>query len=305
MSVVKNGHPDIPEFEYRNPQRPGRGIELFPFADFASRLAAERFGAPHRIDFHQLILVTHGNGAATVDFANHSCGPGTLLHVRPGQVQRLPTTSSGQPAPLDATVLLFARAFPPRLPLIAEPAGDPFGPTAWLLPPDELNILDRAMTDLLVEYRRVEPGVGADTPSTDLLSTDLLRHMLATLLLRIARLPRPSGPEPDTASAETFRRFTHELERSFTTTRQANDYAARLGYSLKTLSRACLIATGHTAKQVIDARVALEAKRLLVHTDLPVHTISHRLGFSEPSNFGKFFTHQSGRTPGEFRATEH
>lgn len=299
MSVVKSGHPDIPEFEYRNSQRPGKGIELFPFADLARRLTTATFSAPHRIDFHQLILVTAGNGGATVDFASHPCVPGTLLHVRPGQVQRLPTASNGQPAQLDATVLLFTRDFPPRLPMIAELAGDPFGPTAWSLPPDELVILNRAMTDLLVEYRRVEPDVGADT-----LTTDVLRHLLTALLLRIARLPHPDGSEPDTVSAETFRRFAHELERSFTTTRQANDYAIRLGYSLKTLSRACLTATGHTAKQVIDARVALEAKRLLVHTDLPVNTISHRLGFSEPSNFGKFFTHHSGQTPGEFRTAE-
>ncbi len=85
---------------------------------------------------------------------------------------------------------------------------------------------------------------------------------------------------------------------------QAHEYAARLGYSLKTLNRACMLATGCTAKQLIDARVALEAKRLLAHTDLPVASISYRLGFTEPTNFGKFFTRATGQTPGAFRAAE-
>lgn len=61
--------------------------------------------------------------------------------------------------------------------------------------------------------------------------------------------------------------------------------------------------TGSTAKTLIDARVALEAKRLLAHSDLPVAAIGHRLGFTEPTNFGKFFTRQTGDSPGTFRAT--
>ena len=63
----------------------------------------------------------------------------------------------------------------------------------------------------------------------------------------------------------------------------------------------CQRATGHTAKHLIDARVALEAKRLLAHTDLPVAAIGRRLGFTEPSNFGKFYARATEQTPGAFR----
>ncbi|MFD0573877.1 helix-turn-helix domain-containing protein [Kitasatospora gansuensis] len=100
-------------------------------------------------------------------------------------------------------------------------------------------------------------------------------------------------------------RFRHELEHSFATTRSAAAYAARVGYSLPTLNRACQAATGRNAKALIDARVALEAGRLLAHTDLPVATIGRRLGFTEPTNFGKFFTRETGLPPGTFRAHQH
>nr|WP_324614235.1 helix-turn-helix transcriptional regulator [Streptomyces sp. NRRL B-1140] len=95
-----------------------------------------------------------------------------------------------------------------------------------------------------------------------------------------------------------------ELERSYATTRRAEDYADRLGYTVKTLTRACQAATGRSVKHVIDARVALQAQRLLAHTDEPVATIARRLGFSEPTNFGKFFTRHTGTTPGDFRRTQ-
>ncbi|MFI2763371.1 helix-turn-helix domain-containing protein [Streptomyces echinatus] len=48
---------------------------------------------------------------------------------------------------------------------------------------------------------------------------------------------------------------------------------SRLLTSPRTLTRACQAATGRTAKKLIDARAALEAQRLLVHTDLPVAAI--------------------------------
>ncbi|MFD5825136.1 helix-turn-helix transcriptional regulator, partial [Lentzea sp. NPDC060358] len=92
-----------------------------------------------------------------------------------------------------------------------------------------------------------------------------------------------------------------ELERAFTRSRNAAEYAAAIGYSARSLNRICLAATGRTAKALIDARVALEAKRLLAHTDLSSAAIGHRLGFSEATNFTKFFLRETGTSPGAFR----
>jgi AraC-like DNA-binding protein len=60
--------------------------------------------------------------------------------------------------------------------------------------------------------------------------------------------------------------------------------------------------TGRTAKQAVDGRVALEARRLLACTPLPVAEIGRRLGFAEPTNFGRFFHREVGTSPGAFRA---
>jgi AraC-like DNA-binding protein len=72
---------------------------------------------------------------------------------------------------------------------------------------------------------------------------------------------------------------------------------------VRTLTRACLAVTGRSAKQVIDERVALQASRLLAATDEPIARIGRRLGFPEPTNFGRFFTREVGVSPGAFRAT--
>lgn len=50
------------------------------------------------------------------------------------------------------------------------------------------------------------------------------------------------------------------------------------------------------ARTRIDRRIVLEAKRLLIHADYSVESISTRLGFSESTNFVKFFKHIEGET---------
>jgi AraC-like DNA-binding protein len=315
--MVKSEHPPgetgVAEYGFHNADRVPLGIEVTSYEQLARKLAPQALLGVHRTDFHQLILVEAGDAVTVVDFHDHASPPGTLLHVAPGRVLRLPRPrhpdapdipdASDAPeapgTPVRATIVLFTPAFLPPL----EATGTlltPFDPGVRHLAPPENAAVTAALADLAAEYRRAvrEPD-GAATG-------ELLRHLLAALVLRIARLPAPHDgpPGPATAAGDTFLRFQHELERSFATTRSAAAYAARLGYSLPTLNRACRAATGRNAKILIDARVALEAGRLLAHTDLPVAAIGRRLGFTEPTNFGKFFTHRTGLSPGAFRAQQ-
>lgn len=274
--MVKSGQ--LAEFGFSNPDRPRLGLEVLDLAQLRNRLTENTLTQVHRTDFHQLILVTAGHGSTMVDFVDHPCGPDTLLHVSPGRVLRLPT------GPLKAHLILFTSAFPPPLDR-TRPLLSPFGPVRWEVPLTERAVLHRAARDLRDEYERVgEPD-------------DLLRQLLAVFLLRIARLRADSASRGD----PRFERFQQELERSFATTRNAADYAARIGYSHRSLNRICVEATGQSAKALIDARVVLEAKRLLVHTDLSSAAIGHRLGFSEATNFTKFFAREAGVSPGAFR----
>ncbi|MGF1431677.1 helix-turn-helix transcriptional regulator [Kitasatospora sp. LaBMicrA B282] len=311
--MVETGQHGVIDIAYDNPDRQHTGLEVLSFDALKLRLKASVAHRPSRLDFHQLLLVRGGEGTAMVDFVSHPCTRGTLLHLRPGQVQRLPADASGRPADLDAVLLLFTADFPPPLPAAREVL-DGFGPVARRLPPHELDAFERAVTELAAEYRSLRdeqpPGPTLPAGTNGGLTAALLRQLLGALLIRLARLPGPAGPTrpapaaPATPGAEVHLAFRRELERCHATTRSVEEYAARLGYSPRTLTRACLAATGRSAKQLVDARVALQAQRLLAHTDLPVAAIGRALGFTEPTNFGKFFARTTGRTAGDFRRTQ-
>lgn len=278
--MVKSGQ--VASFGFSNPDRGQLGLEVLDLAVLRRRISADTLTKVHRTDFHQLFLVTAGRASTMVDFVDHECEPGTLLHISPGRVLRLPDGDA------DVLMVLFTPAFPSPLDGTRQLLS-PFGPVLRTVPKAELGVITRAVQDLRQEYRR---NVLTHEP------VDLLRQLLGALLLRIARLPTSADPSHGDSR---FERFQQELERSFATTRNAAEYAARIGYSLRSLNRICVAASGQSAKALIDARVALEAKRLLVHTDLSSAAIGHRLGFSEATNFTKFFTRETGMSPGAFR----
>ncbi|GAA4704026.1 helix-turn-helix domain-containing protein [Phytohabitans rumicis] len=230
---------------------------------------------PYILDHHQLMLVTKGHGTHEVDFVAYPCRPGVLFWARPGQVVRF-----GGQVGLDAVLVCWS-------PDLDTP---PDGPTHWLPAGEDEDAVINEVSQLVVDCERR-------------LSAVLLRQQLAVLLLRIALLGT-SNPDSRAAAegeAETFRRFRAHIEQEYARTRRVDDYAAHLGCCVRTLTRASLAATGRSAKQVIDDRVALQAKRLLAGTDLPVAEIGRRLGFPEPTNFGRYFQREVGQSPGSFR----
>ncbi|WP_433532205.1 helix-turn-helix domain-containing protein [Micromonospora sp. CA-263727] len=236
---------------------------------------------PVLLDRELIMLATGGHGFAEVDFRALPCRPGTLLRVRPGQVLRC------APPQLDATVIRWHPEALHGLDVDAEEA-----PTWVQLAGEDEDAIINEVSQLTVDSRRHR-----DVPA----ARSLLRHQLTVLLLRLSMLRsdarRAAGPEED-----TFRRLCREVELDYQRTRRVEDYADRLGCSVRTLTRACLAVTGRSAKQVVDERVALQASRLLAATDQPIARIGWQLGFSEPTNFGRFFAREVGVSPGAFRA---
>jgi AraC-like DNA-binding protein len=245
-----------------------------------------------RVDFHTITLITGGSGVRTVDFKTYPCRPGTLLWVRPGQVHGLDRTDD--PLGLSGTHVRFPADFPPKVGVGARLVNDWTGPVCRQLGTgaDYANLFG-LLARLEAECCR----------PTDSGSREIRQHLLAAILLHIDRLPAGEGHDAQQRGNALYTGFRAELERSYATTRRVEDYADRLGYSVKTLTRACLAAIGQSAKHVIDGRVTLEAERLLAHTDDPVASIARDLGFGQPTNFGKFFARNTGMTPGEFRTS--
>lgn len=255
---------------------------------------------PQLLEQHLLMLGTAGHGSHEVDFVAYPCRPGTVLWARPGQAVRF-----GAAPGFDAVAITWPVGFLPELPAGPWPYVEAFGPVCWQLAGEDEDAVIDEVSQLVVDCRRYAAPrrVGALGPQCrDDPGAQLLRHQLAVLALRLAMVPPVDAHPPGGGDGATYARFRRELEAGYLRCRQVAEYARRLGCSVRTLTRACLAATGRSAKQVIDERVVLEAKRLLAASDLPVAAIGRRLGFAEQTHFCRLFHRAVGCPPGVFRA---
>lgn len=268
-------------------------LEIFPFASIQRRGTPRQIRAPHRYAFHMLILVSEGAVTQMVDFKPVACAPGSMLIIRPGQVH-----SFGSEEGWEGWIVLFRSEF---LPAASETTSELVAALGLDRLPDHLALSASELSAVTEAIARMNQDAMSHAPPADVHA--LLRHQLCALLLRLAILrDRLEGAATiGSRGLQRFGRFRKLVERNYSGWHQVAEYADALGCTEKSLTRAAIEATGQSAKSIIAARITLEAKRLLAHTDLPVYLIAESLGFDEATNFAKFFRREGGCSPGEFR----
>jgi AraC-like DNA-binding protein len=98
-----------------------------------------------------------------------------------------------------------------------------------------------------------------------------------------------------------LRKFKELLELNFKTQKQVNDYADLLNISPDYLNTVIKSGVGKKAKELIQQRIVLEAKRLGLHTELSTKEIAYELGFDDPSHFSRFFKNAESQSFSDFR----
>jgi len=295
-SKRKGGTAQIEVIGYHPPQPYTLDLEILPVSVLRRRASADFLRKPERIKFHLIICVTSGRCSHGVDFRTVECRRGSVLTLHPGQVQRYDVSTEWH-----GWLVLFRPRF--------------LQPQEAETPLNELDVfrqLDALASHLQLEefeYDAVVEGIArmfSDTQrdaSPGVLHA-LLRSQLHAILIRLhlaqARREDPRLDPP--ALVKRFRRYRLAVEEHFQKRHAVAGYAKLLGCSEKSLGRAVQKIAGITAKEFLSQRIALEAKRLLAHTALPVSVIAHRLGFDEPTNFVKFFRREVRQSPGAFRA---
>lgn len=282
--------------DYVAPERHPYDLEVLRFSHLRQFKPASWFRTVERLGLYLLILVDTGTCTHMAECQFLDLEEGSLVCLRPGQVQRYDISRSW-----DGWLLLM-------LPELLDPLVAQQGPlkmsTAAIL--DEMPVLSTVESPLaevlaaLLAQMAQDADAGVEVQWTG----KLLRLQMQTLCARLAAHLAVDGAAPhlrDSTDRARVASFKGLLERDLTTAHHVGHYAQLLGVAERSLSRSTQRVLGQTAKQVITARVLLEAKRLLVYTGEPVAQIGYRLGFDEASNFAKFFRREAGMGLQAFR----
>ena len=272
----------IRDLPFRHNAKPELGLEVFRLSDLYARAARGTLGhaldTPQRPEFHTIYAGLRGRGKLVVDFTREPLGTGYLTFVARGRVQQFVTD-----AEVDAWMILVEPELVASSSLLSP---------AWQEPAIAIPAGERAEIMELVDQLATEHARPSDRVQRPLLET-----LLRALLLRCERL-QPGGP----ATSRALDQFFTILDRDCTKTRSVAHYAKAAALSPRRLGELLVERTGKSTKQIIDERVVLEHKRLLVHTEISVKELADRTGFAEPTNLVKFFRLHTDQTPTEFRS---
>jgi AraC family transcriptional regulator, transcriptional activator of pobA len=97
--------------------------------------------------------------------------------------------------------------------------------------------------------------------------------------------------------------FKDVVEKQYKTWHQVKYYAEALYVSPNYLNEVIKSATNISAKDFIQHRLILEAKRMIIFTDKSSKEIGFDLGFEDPSHFSKFFKSNTGQSLQDFKET--
>lgn len=274
---------DVVPVHYRPPDSGYRlDIELIDAPELRARVASDPDRGFERIDFQCFIYVRSGTYTHVVDFETHELVQHSCLMISPGQVHRF-----GPPSDWTGWMLIVSGH------LVSGDMGEL--PTHVRLDP----ALARAVSEL---FERMEADT--TTPVTRPRLVQLLALQTAVLVGRLALgvSAATAAPLVDPTLLSRYRDYRAAVDAEYRRWHLVAPYARSIGCSTKSLNRACRAIADMSAKDVVVARIVIEAKRRLALVDDTVASISDQLGFDEPTNFVKYFRRETGTTPTAFRA---
>ncbi len=162
----------------------------------------------------------------------------------------------------------------------------------------ETNADQRRKLELLIEVFKDEFG------DKDDIQGDMLRMLLVRLIITITRIAREQllyTKKVEEPKLDLIRQYNMLVETHFKEKHEVQFYAAQLFKVPKTLANVFAKYGSRTPLEIIHDRIAMEARRLLVYSELSIKEIALQLGFEDAGHFSRFVKNQLGQPPMAFK----
>jgi AraC family transcriptional activator of pobA len=254
----------------------------------------EKRQSPHRYAFYQIVLFTQGSGTKTIDFEKFNIEPGQIYFMIPGQVHSWEISGKAEGYVISFSEKVF-RSF------ISNPFYlEQFSFLRGIPNCSVIHLEKSTLKEAIYFIKQIMNEV----KKKDTFSLDQVCLYLMSLFISISRHYALSDKKLLPAQNQnTLSNFRVLVNQHYIEKRLPKEYAAMLYVTPNYLNALCRDFLGKSAGQLIRERVLLEAKRLLVNTDINISEIAYRLNFKDNSYFTKFFKKYAGVTPEYFKTS--
>ncbi|HAY3508524.1 AraC family transcriptional regulator [Elizabethkingia anophelis] len=245
----------------------------------------------HQLSFYEVIFIEEGSGTFTLDENKILIVPQTIIFTSPGQVRcwEIKEKVKGYTLFFDKDFLhLF---FSDELFLYRFQYFHQYShPTAIRISEESFEKCLELVYGIAQEFGQLQND-----------SNHLIRSLLYQLLVILNRYHACiHNVQRDTYIHSDFYRFRSLLERKFVDDRSVDAYSKVLNISTGFLNKICRQFSGLSAQQMIHYKLISEIKKQL-YQNKSAKEIAYEFGFSDPSNFNRFFKKFTGITPQQYR----
>ncbi|MDW9378696.1 helix-turn-helix domain-containing protein [Chryseobacterium sp. JV558] len=247
----------------------------------------------HRHTYYEVIWVKDGKGLHTIDFKDYQFCGSCLFLLHPKNVHRIYKETPASGGVIKFNDHFFVNDNVHSKFLLQYGVFDDID----VLPVIHLNTEEQQTINDFFEIMSKEAfHHNAFTPP-------ILLNLLKSFLLKVYQIKKNQCAINDISDHRfvKFRQFQELLEAYLTEHHNAGFYAEKLQISTKTLSNYCKLISSKTAQDLIKERLILEAKRMLIYSELSVKEVAYHLGFNDYAYFTRFFTVNVSLTPTDFK----
>ena len=249
---------------------------------------------PHRHNYYSIIWPFSGEGRHTIDFREYPILPDHVFFVSPNQVHQVIISSA-----FTGYVILFTSEY-----LEKNSIRNDFISNLKLfhgidetppLPIDE-NTADklRVFADNMMAAFKNQEDMFLETTGA------YLKLFLIECNGHCSLFPG-SNLQSIEVSKTLVKNFKDLVEKQYSSSHQVKYYAESLNVTPNYLNEVIKTSINIPAKEFIQKRLILEAKRMAVFTEKSAKEIGFELGFEDPSHFSKFFKTNAGQSLQSFR----
>ena len=252
--------------------------------------------SPHRHNYYTIIFIERGKGTHFVDFTEYVVEDNTLYFILPDQMHQMKLTEVPR-----GWVMIFTEEF-----LIANSIPDKLINDIYLFndygqsPPLALN--EAQMNVYLSLVTQMEQF----SSSLEKYTLEAIGSLVKLFLIQSnnhCSLYKQNNPQLIETTNHLLRSVKRLLNEHYSTKHMVSDYADMLAVTADYLNKTVKGITGKSAKEHIQSKIATEAKRSLIFTNLSGKELAYELGFDESAHFNNFFKKTTGFTPSEFRTS--
>ncbi len=250
---------------------------------------------PHRHDYYTIIFFEKGEGTHIVDFTEYKIEDNTIYFIVPGQMHQVIPTSEPK-----GWTMKFTDEF-----LISNSISDKLINGIYLFnefgqsPPLSINEIQKSV------YLNIIAQIDYFSESLESYTQEAVGALMKLFFIQSnnhCSLQKNDNPQLMETTNQLLHLFKQLLNKHYTSMHMVSDYASKLNVTADYLNKTVKSITGKSAKDHIQSKIIIEAKRSLLFSEISSKELAYELGFEESAHFNNFFKKITAQTPSEFRA---